>query len=53
MKKIRKITKATWEKEAKNIKELVSENYLKLILDTSKSFNEQTLDLIISEEFNK
>lgn len=51
MKKIRKITKSTWEKEAKIIKELVTEDYLKWIVDFSKNFNEETLDLIISEEF--
>ncbi|MDD5770463.1 MAG: helicase-related protein [Candidatus Gracilibacteria bacterium] len=53
MKKIRKITKTTWKKDAHDIKELISEEYLKGILDISKSFNEETLDLIISEEFNK
>ena len=53
MKKIRKITKATWQKDAELIKELITEEYLKWILEVSKNFNEETLDLIISEEFNK
>ena len=53
MKKIRKITKSTWEKDVKDIKHLISEEYLKWILDKSKSFDEESLDLIISEEFNK
>ncbi len=53
MKKIRKITKTTWQKDAELIKELITEEYLKWILEVSKNFNEETLDLIISEEFNK
>ncbi len=52
MKKIRKVTKLTWEKEVKKIKELITEEYLKWIVDFSKNFNEEMLDLIISEEFN-
>lgn len=51
MKQIRKITEKTWQKEAKNIKENVTEEYLKSMIDFSKNFNEETLDLIISEEF--
>ncbi len=53
MKKIRKVTQATWQKDAEIIKELITEEYLKWILEVSKNFNEETLDLIISEEFNK
>ncbi|MDD3646038.1 MAG: helicase-related protein [Candidatus Gracilibacteria bacterium] len=51
MKQIRKITKATWEKESKIIRENITEEYLKGIIDFSKNFTEETLDLIISEEF--
>ncbi len=52
MKRIRKITKENWQKEKEILKELISEEYLKWILDISKNFDEETLDLIISEEFN-
>lgn len=51
MKQIRKITKATWEKDSKFIRENITEEYLKSIIDFSKNFTEETLDLIISEEF--
>ena len=51
MKQIRKVTKATWEKDSKFIRENITEEYLKWIIDFSKNFTEETLDLIISEEF--
>lgn len=51
MKQIRKVTKATWEKDSKIIRENITEEYLKWIIDFSKNFTEETLDLIISEEF--
>lgn len=51
MKQIRKITEATWQKEAKIIKDNITEEYLKSMIDFSKNFSEETLDLIISEEF--
>lgn len=51
MKQIRKITQSSWEKDSKNIRQNISEEYLKWIIDFSKSFSEETLDLIISEEF--
>jgi len=53
MRKLRRVSKDTWQKDAKSLKESISESYLKGILDISKSFNEETLDLIISEEFKK
>lgn len=51
MKLIRKITKTTWEKDSKVIRESITEEYLKWIIDFSKNFSEEALDLIISEEF--
>lgn len=51
MKQIRKVTPLTWEKDSKNIRENITEEYLKWIIDFSKNFTEETLDLIISEEF--
>lgn len=53
MRMVRRITKENWKAESDEVKKAINEEYLKLILDTSKSFNEETLDLIISEEFNK
>jgi hypothetical protein len=53
MRKLRRVSKDTWQKDAKSLKNSISESYLKGILDISKSFNEETLDLIISEEFKK
>ncbi len=51
MKQIRKITPSTIEKDSKNIRDNITEEYLKWIIDFSKNFTEETLDLIISEEF--
>lgn len=51
MKRIRKITKETWQKEKEILKELINEDYLRLFLEMRKNFDEEMLDLIISEEF--
>lgn len=51
MKQLRKVTKATWEKDIIVIKNNITEDYLKWIIESSLSFTEETLDLIISEEF--
>lgn len=51
MRRLRRVHKDTFLQDIREIKDLIAEWYLKWILDTSKSFNEETLDLIISEEF--
>ena len=52
MRRLRRVHRDTFQDDVKEIKKLIAESYLKGILDTSKNFNEETLDLIISEEFN-
>lgn len=52
MKIIRKITERNFETEVKKIKEIISESYLKKIINAVNNYDEESQDLIITQEFN-
>jgi hypothetical protein len=52
MKKLRNITEKNFESEIVKIKSMMSETYLRKIIDIANNYDEESQDLIISQEFN-
>ena len=52
MKKLRNITEKNFESEIIKIKSMMSETYLRKIIDIANNYDEESQDLIISQEFN-
>jgi hypothetical protein len=52
MKKLRNITEKNFESEIVKIKSMMSESYLRKIIDIANNYDEESQDLIISQEFN-
>jgi hypothetical protein len=52
MKKLRNITEKNFESEIVKIKQMMSETYLRKIIDIANNYDEESQDLIISQEFN-
>jgi len=52
MKKFRNVTEKNFESEMIKIKWIISENYLRKIIDIANNYDEESQDLIISQEFN-
>lgn len=53
MKKFRNVTEKNFESEMTKIKWIISETYLRKIIDIANNYDEESQDLIISQEFNK
>jgi hypothetical protein len=53
MKTIRKITESNFKEQILLLKQRLSESYLRKVIDSANAYDEDTQDLIITQQFIK